>query len=136
MAWDPLRYLSAVVSGHSSMGYVIQCPAAEVTDSDGVLYYFLGSVPPRIWCQLRGNSCWSMLLGHRPFCAYLVSCAYILPEENVQFNPFFLFLPGDFSGYLERNLKVPDLKAVMSSPSTLQKPEPCQLSKVITLSSI
>lgn len=54
-----------------------------------------------------------MLLGHRRF-LYSVSCAQIFPQRYVQFNPFFLFLPGDLSGVLETNLKVPDLKFSLS----------------------
>ena len=51
---DHLRSLNVVVSDHSSLGCVIQYPAVEVTDSDD-LCYFLGSVTPRILCQIRGN---------------------------------------------------------------------------------
>ena len=47
---------------------------------------------------------------------YLVSCAQIIPERNIQFNPFFLFLSGYLSGHLERNLKVPDLEFPLCFP--------------------
>lgn len=41
------------MNGYLSLGEVIQYPAAEVTNNDSVLYYFLGSVTPRICCQLK-----------------------------------------------------------------------------------
>ena len=90
--------------GHAALGYRTQCWAAEWWP-----LLLLGSVKKK---QLLVNVIPDRVTG----LLYLVSCAHIIPERNVQFNPFFLFLPGHLSGHLERNLKVPDLKFPLCFP--------------------
>lgn len=107
MPWGHWRSLNLVSEGSCSSS-LYACPAAEVPH-----WWW----PPLLLGSVKKKQSLVNVIPDRVTALfYLVSCAQIIPERNIQFNPFFLFLPGYLSGHLERNLKVPDLEFPLCFP--------------------